>query len=325
MTLSPNALAQTPDLLAGLTDAPPREAAEALAALGLPVFPAHTFDHEGRCSCGRDCGRSAGKHPRTPRGLSDASTESGQIRNWWRRWPNSNVAVVTGSDAGIWVLDNDPGREGEAAIAHLEATVGDLPPTWCVETGGGGLHLWFRHPSELLRSSVGVLGPGIDVRANGGYVIVPPSRHHSGNLYRWADGWHPTRVDLALAPTWLFELAGRAFSPGMIPPERLPIGEGVGGNHLHSLQVVISEGQRNATLTSFAGSMRQRGFGEAAIHAALQAENADRCNPPLPEAEIARIARSVSRYAPAAAGVSPRRSSRAKTFVEFVNGKAVAR
>ena len=67
--------------------------------------------------------------------------------------------------------------------------------------------------------------------------------------------------------------------------------------------------QRNATLTSLAGAMRRKGFGEAAIHAALLAENAERCHPPLPEAEIARIARSVSRYAPAVAGGSPRRAS----------------
>jgi hypothetical protein len=71
--------------------------------------------------------------------------------------------------------------------------------------------------------------------------------------------------------------------------------------------------------------MRYKGFGEAAILAALLAENAERCDPPLPEAEIARIARSVSRYAPAVGGPGSWKSSPAKTFVEFVNGKAVAR
>jgi putative DNA primase/helicase len=176
-----------------------------------------------------------------------------------------------------------------------------------------------------LRNSVGVLGPGVDVRADGGYVIVPPSRHRSGNFYRWAEGWHPACVDLALAPPWLIELGQRASTSKMIPPDRLPIEGNVGGNHLHSLPAVISEGQRNATLASLAGSMRRKGFGEAAILAALLVENAEHCDPPLPELEVARIARSIGRYAPAVVEGRPRRSPRAKTFVEFIDGKAVAR
>jgi putative DNA primase/helicase len=170
-----------------------------------------------------------------------------------------------------------------------------------------------------------MLGPGLDVRADGGYVLVPPSRHRSGKDYRWADGWHPTRVDLAPAPHWLIDLAHRASTLKMIPPDCTTIGGGVGGNHSHSIPSVIAEGARNATLTSLAGAMRRQGFGEAAILAALQIENTERCDPPLPEEEIAQIARSISRYAPVPAMRLPRRSSRSAVFVEFIDGKAVAR
>jgi hypothetical protein len=111
----------------------------------------------------------------------------------------------------------------------------------------------------------------------------------------------------------------------MIPPDPSPYRGTIRGNHLLLSPEVILEGQRNATLTSLAGAMRHKGFGEAAIHAALLAENAERCHPPLPEAEIARIVRSVGRYAPAVAGGSPHRASGAKTVVEFIDGKAVAR
>jgi len=94
---------------------------------------------------------------------------------------------------------------------------------------------------------------------------------------------------------------------------------------LQPIPKAIREGQRNATLASLAGSMRRKGFGEAAINAALLAENAERCRPQLSESEVAQIARSIGRYAPVAAGGTSRRASRAKTFVEFIDGKAVAK
>src|SRR4051812_7944614 len=83
------------------------DSAAACTALGLPVFPVHAIDALRRCSCGRDCGRNAGKHPRTPNGLLGATLDPSRIRDWWSRWPDANVAVATGDAAGIWVLDVD--------------------------------------------------------------------------------------------------------------------------------------------------------------------------------------------------------------------------
>ncbi|MDQ3780468.1 MAG: bifunctional DNA primase/polymerase [Chloroflexota bacterium] len=300
-------------------------AATAYTDLGLPVFPVHAVDPSERCTCGTDCGRNAGKHPRTPNGLLDASLDPNRIRDWWSRWPDANVAVATGATAGIWVLDVDPVNGGLESLETLEAGNGELHPTWCVETGGGGFHLWFLLQGVGLRNSVGHLGPGLDVRAEGGYVLVPPSRHRSGNRYVWAPAWHPTLVDLGPAPTWLLDLLRRPAPPKLVPPDRSARGNEVGGNHYSSSAAAIAEGARNATLTSLAGVMRRKGCGERAIVSALLVENIERCVPPLPESEIATIARSVCRYAPTMEPRLGRSSQRSRAFVEYIDGKAVAR
>ena len=325
MSRPANFIASRQDLCADLADADPSTVARTLALLGIPVFPVHRITNLGQCSCGQDCSRNAGKHPRTVNGLLAATRNLPTIRNWWHQWPGANVAVATGPDAGIWVLDIDPASQGEASLAALEAAYGELAPTWCVETGGGGFHLWFQYPGKRLQSSVGRLGLGLDVRADGGYVIVPPSCHRSGDRYRWATGWHPTLVDLAPAPTWLLDLVQRPASQKMIPPSD-PSKEGkVGGNHSAAPVAAICEGARNATLTSLAGAMRRKGCSERAIVAALLVVNTERCQPQLPKAEIKHIAHSVCRYTPTPEARLVRASRDARTFVEFVDGKAVAR
>lgn len=319
-------------MAAAAFDAPvPGAVALALVAHGMAVFPLHTPLGGDRCSCGRRCGRHAGKHPRTRRGLHDATTDPQVITAWWTRWPAANLAVRSGVDSGILVVDIDPDRGGEATIAALEAEHGELSPTWAAETGGGGLHLWYQHPVGPVPCSVGKLGPGLDIRADGGYIVAPPSLHRSGARYHWGAAWHPTTVPLSPAPPWLLALAGQVSAPMMIPPKPVPLRERDGGNHFWGEAAAIPEGSRNAILTSLAGTMRRRGFSAGAILAALQTENTTRCAPPLPEAEVAKITRSVARYAPDTGAASPRRGSHCAGprgrggFVEFVAGTAVRR
>jgi hypothetical protein len=144
------------------------------------------------------------------RGLHQATTEAAQIRRWWARWPQANVAIRTGEISGLVVLDVDPDHRGDASLAGLVSRYGDLPPGRTIRTGSGGRHLYFAHPGRPVGNDTGRrLGHGLDVRGDGGYVIAPPSRHVSGTRYSVAAGGIP----LPDLPDWLGELLRRAEPP----------------------------------------------------------------------------------------------------------------
>jgi hypothetical protein len=168
------------------------KAALAYARCGVPVFP---------CEPG-------GKRPLAYSGFWDASANPSRVEVWWRRWPGANIGIPTGGRSGLLVLDVDLGSGGPASLAALERTHGRLPKTVRTRTGGGGMHVFFGYPAgEEVRNSAGKLGPGLDVRGEGGYVVVPPSRTRSA--YEWLD-----RGPLA-RPSWLLEcLRKRASRTG---------------------------------------------------------------------------------------------------------------
>ena len=239
---------------------------------GWPVFPVYGI-REGQCTCGKaDC-EHPGKHPRTDHGWKDASTNKETIRAWWTRWPDANIGHPTGPRV---VLDVD-GTEGEAALAALEAEHRKLPATLTARSGRkDGHHYYFASNGAKVRNSAGKLGPHLDVRGEGGYSILPPSVHQSGNKYQWIN-----RVEPAPLPAWVAALVAESA-------RTQTEAKGEEGK--------IPEGQRNAHLTSLAGSMRKRGMSRSAIEAALLAENKMRCDPPLAESEVKRIGQSVARY-----------------------------
>ncbi len=257
------------------------------AARGWLVVPLHN-PKQGKCSCRKQGCNSPGKHPRTEHGLKDGSKDAARIESWWQRWPDANLGILTGKASGLVVLDVD-GEDGKASLQALTAANGPLPKTLRVMTGRAGkdgkrkgCHYYFRAPvGAAIRNSAGILGKGLDVRGEGGYVVAPPSLHPSGLLYEWLAPEQP----LADLPAWLHTKLAEA-NPA--PQASQAQGE------------VIVEGGRNAALASLAGTMRRRGMSAEAIEAALMRENAARCNPPLPDGEVREIARSVARYAPAA-------------------------
>ena len=155
-------------------------AAVAAARRGWLVIPIH-WPRDGQCSCGKGSCPSPAKHPLTKNGLKDATTDEAVIQQWWHRYPEANVAIVTGAGSGIVVLDIDPPHGGDESLAALEAEWGRLPETVEVVTGSGGRHIYFKHPGVgiAVPNSAGKLGPGLDVRGDGGYVLIPPSRHIS--------------------------------------------------------------------------------------------------------------------------------------------------
>jgi len=245
---------------------------------GWRVMPLHSPDKSGKCSCGRDDCPSPAKHPRTGHGLKDATINEKQIRQWWKQWPNANVAIATGPESGLLVLDID-GDRGEASLAALIKQYGRPPETIKALTGGGGRHIFFVYPSTyVIRNSAGKLGNGLDTRGEGGYVVAAPSVHISGQRYKWLNDPDP-----APTPEWLLSLCAAPKPQATTSP---PIAD------------AIIEGGRNDALTSLAGSMRRRGMSEETIFLALMSENNAKCRPPLDESEVRQIAAHVGRYNP---------------------------
>ena len=179
----------------------PLEAALSYAARGWPVLPVHSASG-GRCSCGQDGCGSAGKHPRLANGLNGATTRPDLLESWWRRWPAASVGIRTGAVSGLVVIDIDPRHGGDETLLELERTWGALPRTPEVKTGGGGRHIYLRHPGQQVRSRAQALGAGVDIKADGGYVLAPPSVHASGECYAWDVGRHPDDLGLAEMPAW---------------------------------------------------------------------------------------------------------------------------
>jgi hypothetical protein len=192
------------------------DAALAYAARGWPVFPVHTPTKKG-CSCGQpDCGQ-IGKHPRTKHGFKDASTDPAQIRRWWKAWPQANIGVPTGEASGLVVVDIDPRNGGNLTRGDLEAEHGKFTDTVQSETGGGGQHLVYEAPADELRCGTDALGPGIDIKAEGGYIVAPPSLHASGLCYEWEATSGPDDMPLAPLPDWFPRLLAMDEPPSYEP------------------------------------------------------------------------------------------------------------
>jgi hypothetical protein len=215
---------------AAVSAAPPTlTAALSLAGLGWHVFPAK-----------RD------KTPRTLRGFHAATTDEEQIRQWWNMWPDADLAVRTGKESGIVVIDAD-GDEGEQT--SIDRGLFDLrtPTVFTAK----GVHWYFEHPGYPVQSKVRIL-PGLDVRADGGYVVVPPSVHVTGYQYAWHDWTYPTDTPLHPMPAWVVQrrdpIAPVEASAGVQSPRY------VEAAFRQELDAVRSapEGERNDTLNKAA-------------------------------------------------------------------------
>ena len=178
-------------MVAPVSDLNPGHWAERYAASGLGVLPLHSV-RDGRCTCRRDCGRNAGKHPRTAHGKDDATTDPGQITTWWARWPQANIGIRP--PVGVIILDVDPRNGGGTALLGLTRQRGQLPATLTARTGSGGYHIWFSYGGPTR----GQLCRGVDVKTHAGYVVAPPSMHASGSPYEWL-----AVLPTAPAPRWV--------------------------------------------------------------------------------------------------------------------------
>jgi hypothetical protein len=248
--------------------------------LGWGVIRLHHVLEDGSCSCRRaDCS-SIGKHPLDPKGASLPEHDYEKVQRLWEQTPDANIGIVAGtSNLLILDFDSDEARERFKQIADKD-TLELLRRNPIVKTGRGW-HIYLEDPTGGYSPSVGTNGDaGIDIRAGVSYVVAPPSNHATGNDYTWIQ--YPK--DPPQPPTpWLdayirtrYEKPVRVYEDGD----------------------KITLGGRNKELMSLAGTMRRRGLTEAAIRAALLAENLTRCSPPLSDTEVSTIARSAASYAP---------------------------
>jgi len=214
------------------------------------------------------------------KGYQEQTPTEEQVKEWWTQFPDANLGMVTGHLSGLVVIDCD----SEGAANRFIEEYPEAKDTLQVQTGRGK-HYYFQY-EEGIRNDVGkLLGTEIDIRGEGGFVILPPSIHSAGKAYEWLNKNKPIPLPTKLREVLLSRLKSTPANGSSNPEiaERIP------------------QGQRNATLTSLAGTMRHRGMSEEAIRAALLVENSQKCDPPLREAEVEEIARSVARYEPGSA------------------------
>ncbi|HPD72852.1 MAG TPA: bifunctional DNA primase/polymerase [Candidatus Krumholzibacteria bacterium] len=259
------------------------QAALRYAELGYPVFP---------CVPG-------GKAPATAHGFLDATTDAGQIEAWWTARPDANIGMPT---AGLLVVDVD-GADNPWPGDDLEG-LAECPVSL---TPRGGRHYIFRQPADKAwNNTASRLAPKVDTRANGGYIVLPPSVV-GGKPYRWTENLETCPRGLPEPPAWLAtqveggadlfaQGASRPAEDGQVAAQGAPVApqgatSAAGGN-------AIPAGHRNATLARLGGAMRRVGMSQDEILAALTRANQDRCRPPLRDREIERIAASIARYEP---------------------------
>ncbi|SDY22504.1 DUF3987 domain-containing protein [Thermoactinomyces sp. DSM 45892] len=182
----------------------PLEEAFRLASFGLKVIPLHA-PVNGECTCGRKPCKSAGKHPLWNDWASLATDDIIEIRNIWKKHPHANVGVPMGKVNEIFALDID-GPEGMNTLQEWIASYGEMPATWQIATGGGGMQLWYKMPADMdIPNSVKKMGVNIDVRGTGGQSVGPGSLHASGKRYQWVPGRRSDEMELAEAPDWLLQ------------------------------------------------------------------------------------------------------------------------
>lgn len=230
--------------------------------------------------------RAVGKQPLVSwRDYQKKRATPDEVRAWFEKWPNANVGIVTGQISNLVVLDIDRAHHGEDSLADMETRHGPLPETVTALSGGGGRHFYFAASADPvpLRSRVGI-APGIDVRAEGGMVVAPPSHHPSGGRYCWIRAPEEGGT-VAVMPRWLVN---------WIRNPQMHRGHGV--QHWRRIaQDGVREGERNSTIASFTGHLLWCGVDFEVIRELMLCWNRVRATPPLDDDEVLRTVESIRR------------------------------
>ena len=241
------------------------------ARMGLAVFPL----------------KAKGKEPNTENGFKDASTDETIIRGWWERNPKANIGIATGDMSGGLVaidmdIDKDKGKDGYHTFKKwCDDNYLVLPDSWLSITGRGGYHLFYRSRFPV-PSKIGWLDD-VDIRANGGYIVAPPSIHPNGTKYEWEDDPDECQlvstddIDVEFVMNSVIASIAKNNQPLNVPEE-------------------IPEGHRDEIMFKLACKYQAMGMSDTAMLAALQEENRVRCKPPLTDKEIRKKVEQAQKY-----------------------------
>ena len=197
-----------------------------------------------------------------------------EIKEWWTKYPNANIGVLTGRISGIVVVDVDPRHGGESApIEH------EWPTGLIAKTANAGFHLVYKYPDDAeYIPSLGAIQQGIDIRADGGYIVVCPSTLGGDKKYRWIEVG-----DLGAPPPWAVQ-------------DRKQFGPPKGGYEWFKDMLARgeSEGGRNEGAARIAGLLYQRGFQPDEALGLIGLWNRDN-RPPLTDDELRAVVFSIWR------------------------------
>lgn len=261
--------------------------------IGIPVFPVWG-SYDGVCFCpdGADC-RSNGKHPMeflAPNGSHDATTYPEKIHQWWTKGPHANIGGAMGGPRRILGIDVDPRKNGLVSLQGLFAEHGELPITHRNRSGGQGPHYLVELP-EGFTFRKGKLAEGIDLKHTGGYLVLPPSMHQSGNRYLVEDP-----APIAPAPQWLLDILSQSQDATKVlnftqDPYRV---------FTTTSNQAFGEGDRNEGLFKWGYGRWVNGWAVdmTELHHQLSEANATRCNPPLSGSEVAKLAAHITQDYP---------------------------
>ena len=277
----------------------PREAALIYAGLGLAVVPI----------------RKGTKQPPMKAWQKEATQDPEKIWEWWGRWPEAGVGVVTGEKSGglaVIDLDEHPedGRRGVELLEAWERENGDLPETWTAITGSGGRHLFFRLRDPMKRQQHLFKSGSVDFQTDGALVILPPTVHaKTGRRYKW---------EVAPDQRPLASYGGNAAA--FIDEGYLEARGSMSGPSFEA-QKEVTAGGRTDYLFRMLSSLQAKGLTDAAIRAAVAAENDAVCVPPLSDADLEReVFPALRRYEKGSLAGSDQKAQKGKPLaVDLLN------
>jgi hypothetical protein len=203
------------------------------------------------------------------------------------RWPYANVGGAMGGAMQLVALDFDPKNGGDLSLNDLIGARGDAwLETLTFKTGSCGFHFVFQYPaSQVLRNSASEVGPGVDTRGEGGYIVLPPSLHASGNLYQVFRA-----VPVIPCPEWLLAVFREKQARAKVVNFQVERERCVTGGS------IIVEGERNDRLFRVGCALWGKGevSNRAGLFQKMMEANLARVSPPLDSTEVWKIAEGIA-------------------------------